>query len=76
MLLRGTKTRPSAFEISIVTDRLGAASNAFTGPERVYFYIQVAKQHLETVCDLLADIVLNSHFDRIGLLSANRIQTG
>lgn len=63
MLLRGTKKRRSAFDISVITDRAGASYNAFTGQERIYFFIQVTKQHLETMVELLADIILNPLFN-------------
>lgn len=63
IMLKGTKKYPSIFEISAVQDRVGAASNAFTGPERIYFFIQVSKKYLEKMFELLSDIILNPLFD-------------
>lgn len=63
MLLKGTKKYPSVFEVGRAKDRVGAISNAFTGPERIYFYIQVAKNDLEKMVELLAGSILNPLFD-------------
>lgn len=63
MLLKGSKKYPSIFEISVVKDRVGAASNAFAGPERIFLFIQVAKNHLRKMFELLADSILNPLID-------------
>lgn len=68
MLLKGTKKYPSTFEVGRVKDRVGAISNAFTGPERIYFFIQVAKDNLGKMVELLADAILNP------LLDANELE--
>lgn len=68
MLLKGTEKYPSTFEVGRVKDRVGAISNAFTGPERIYFFIQVAKDNLEKMIELLADAILNP------LLDANELE--
>lgn len=63
MLMKGSKKYPSVFEVSVAKDRVGAASNAFAGPERIFLFIQVAKIHLEKMFELLADSILNPLLD-------------
>lgn len=63
MLLKGSKKYPSVIEAGKARDRVGALSNATTGPERIYIYIQVAKNHLEKMFELLSDTVLNPTID-------------
>lgn len=63
MLMKGCKKYPSIFEISIARDRVGAASNAFAGPERIFLFIQVAKNHIGKMFELLADSILNPLID-------------
>ncbi|MBI4919748.1 insulinase family protein [Candidatus Azambacteria bacterium] len=63
MLFKGTKKFPSSFKVNVNKDRVGALSNAFTGPERIYFFIQVARKHAEKMFELLADIILNPIID-------------
>ena len=62
MIFKGTERR-SAFDIAKTFDRLGGFSNAFTSRETTCFHARVLDLHLETVTDLLADILLNSRFD-------------
>ncbi|MBI5742374.1 MAG: insulinase family protein [Candidatus Niyogibacteria bacterium] len=59
MLLKGTKSKPSFFDISLITDRAGAYSNASTNAEIIKVVIQVAKEHWEKMFSLLADIIIN-----------------
>ncbi|MEK7123911.1 MAG: pitrilysin family protein [Patescibacteria group bacterium] len=63
LLSKGTKKYPSAFELSAAKDRCGALSNAITGPERIYAFIQSAKNHSEKMFELLADMILNPLLD-------------
>ncbi len=73
MMLRGTEHRPSTFDISVVTDRAGAYTNAFTGQERIYFFIQVEKHYLKIMCDLLADVIIHPLFDAAVLENEKKI---
>lgn len=73
MLMKGCKKYPSIFDISVVKDRVGAASNAFAGPERIFLFIQVAKNHLEKMFELLADSVLNPIIDSNVLENEKRV---
>lgn len=59
MLLKGSKKYPSVLEAGKARDRVGASSNATTGPERIYIFIKVAKKHLEKMFELLSDMILN-----------------
>ena len=63
MLLIGTKKYPTAFDTGRALDRVGAASNAFTNPERIYIFIQVVKKHLEKMFEILSDMTLSPVID-------------
>lgn len=60
MFFKGTKKRPSAFEISSLVDSVGGENNAFTGNDRTGFYIKVQSQHIELAFDVLSDTLNNS----------------
>lgn len=57
MLLKGTKKRPSIFDVNVIMDRAGAASNAATNVEMVHVYIQVAKERFVEMFEVLAEII-------------------
>lgn len=63
MMLRGTTNRPTAFEISLATDRAGAYINARTSAEKIDFIIEVSKEKAKEMFELLADILLHPLFD-------------
>jgi predicted Zn-dependent peptidase len=62
MFFKGTARR-SAKDIAIEMDSLGGEMNAFTSQETTTFYAKVVDEHLPTVIDILADILLGSRFD-------------
>jgi predicted Zn-dependent peptidase len=62
MFFKGT-VRRSAKDIAIEMDSLGGEMNAFTSQETTTFYAKVVDEHLPTVIDILADILLGSRFD-------------
>ncbi len=62
MFFKGTKSRPTAQEISTLIDSLGAEYNAFTGKEETGYYVKAASEHLETMIDILSDMLQNSLF--------------
>lgn len=64
MFFKGTKKRPNAVQIASEIDSLGAEFNAFTSKEYTGFYIKAASSHLETVTEVLSDMLLNSKFDQ------------
>lgn len=63
MAFKGTEKRPSAMEISSLIDGIGGEFNAFTGKEITGYYIKAAKGKLETLLDLLSDMLQNSKLD-------------
>ena len=63
MLLKGTKKHRSIFDLNVIMDRAGAMSNAATNMEMVRVHIEVIKDRLEDMFELVADIVRNPLID-------------
>lgn len=63
MSFKGTKTRPSAFDITSELDAIGAFTNAFTSHEYTGYFAKAEARHLDTVLDVVSDIYLNPIFD-------------
>ena len=63
MMFKGTKKRPSTLILTREIDRLGADYNAFTEKEFTGYYIKANKDYIETILDILADMLNNSLFD-------------
>lgn len=63
MFFKGAKKYKTAKEVSEAVDAVGGDFNAFTGKEYVGYYIKVAARHLAIALDVLADMLLHSHFD-------------
>lgn len=63
MMFKGTTNR-SAHEIAETMDGVGGALGAFTSREYTCYHIKVAKEHLWLALELLADMFLNSLFDK------------
>ncbi len=61
MVFKGT-TRRKAEDIAREVDRVGGMVDAFTAKEMVCFNTRVLDEHLETVFDVLADMMLNPQF--------------
>jgi len=61
MVFKGTPNRNS-LQISEEFEDVGGQSNAYTSREFTAFYAKMLKQDTELAIDILADIVLNSHF--------------
>lgn len=61
MLFKGTSRR-SAEQIAREVDSVGGHVDAFTAKEMVCFNTRVIDEHLETVFDILADMVLDPQF--------------
>ena len=64
MIFKGTKKRPTAFDISSLVDSVGAENNAFTGKDHTGFYIKVSSEHLELAFDILSDTLSNSLYQK------------
>jgi predicted Zn-dependent peptidase len=63
MAFKGTKSRPTPLEIASLIDGLGGENNAFTGKETTAYYIKAQATHIETMLDILSDMLKNSLFD-------------
>ncbi|MHB8540350.1 MAG: M16 family metallopeptidase [Candidatus Acidiferrales bacterium] len=61
MVFKGTARR-TAEDIAREVDRVGGMVDAFTAKEMVCFNTRVLDEHLETVFDVLADMMLNPQF--------------
>jgi len=59
IVFKGSKKRPSAREISEAVDAIGGEFNASTSKEWTNFHIKARKESLDTVFDVLSDMVLN-----------------
>src|SRR3989338_4225084 len=62
LFFKETKKRPTTLEISHELDNMGAEFNAFTSKEYTGFYITAASKYMNTILDILSDILLNSLF--------------
>lgn len=62
LCFKGTKNRPSSFEIAKELDAIGAEYNAFTGREITGYYIKTDLRQLKKVIDIISDIFLHPLF--------------
>jgi len=60
MFFKGGQKFKSSAEVSMAIDALGGSFNAFTGKEYAGYYVKVAATHVETACDVLADMLLHA----------------
>lgn len=63
MFFKGTKRRPSAFQITSLIEGIGGEFNAFTSKEYTGYYVKAASSHLPLIFDVLTDMLMNSLFD-------------
>lgn len=63
MFFKGTHKR-TAKKLADDMSRIGGRVNAYTSKEYVCFYAHVLDEHLDTVVDLLSDMLTNSKFDQ------------
>jgi predicted Zn-dependent peptidase len=59
IVFKGSRSRPTARDISTAVDSIGGEFNAGTSKEWTNFYIKSSKNHLETAFDVLSDMILN-----------------
>lgn len=76
MLLKGTKRRPTSYDIGLEIDRIGAYSNAATSHNAAWFILQAASQHSEKLFDVMSDNILNSIIDTDVLENEKRVIIG
>lgn len=62
MFFKGTKKRPTPFDIFSAIDAVGGEFNAATGKESIGFYIKLPSFHLPLAVDVLSDCLLHSQF--------------
>ncbi len=63
LCFKGTKKRPTSFDITSELEALGAVSNAFTGHEATGYFAKVRKEKLGEALDIIADLYANPVFD-------------
>lgn len=63
MMFKGTQRRPTAQDISVELDSVGAQFNAFTSKDYTGYYVKVAAEKFELAVDILADMLYNSKFE-------------
>jgi predicted Zn-dependent peptidase len=63
MFFKGTERRPTAREIGIEVDSLGAEFNAFTSKEYTGYYVKCAADYRDRALDVLVDMLRNSKFE-------------
>lgn len=57
MVFKGTQKYPTALDVSIAADSIGAEMNAFTSKEYTGFYVKAASNHLDLALDILSQLV-------------------
>ncbi len=60
MAFKGTKKRPTTLDIAKEVEGRGGAWNANTSEEVTNYWIKLPYQHMEVICDILSDMLLNS----------------
>jgi predicted Zn-dependent peptidase len=63
MFFKGTERRPTAQQIGLELDGIGAEFNAFTGKEYTGYYVKCAAEHREHSFDVLVDMLRHSKFE-------------
>ncbi|HKF14535.1 MAG TPA: pitrilysin family protein [Gaiellaceae bacterium] len=63
MFFKGTERRPTAQQIGLELDGIGAEFNAFTGKEYTGYYVKCSAEHREHSFDVLVDMLRHSKFD-------------
>ncbi len=66
MVFKGTRRR-SARQISQSVEGIGGYLNAYTSEENTCFYSRARQDRLDDLLDVLADMILNSRFDRLDI---------
>jgi predicted Zn-dependent peptidase len=63
MFFKGTERRPTAQQIGLELDGIGAEFNAFTGKEYTGYYVKCSAEHRQHSFDVLVDMLRHSKFD-------------
>lgn len=59
MVFKGTKKYPTALDLAVAVDSIGAEFNAFTSKEYTGFYVKSASNHLDLSLDVLSQLVFH-----------------
>jgi len=62
LFFKGTQRRPTAMEISLEVDRLGAVTNAYTDTEEVAYYAEGPAASLDQLADVVTDMLSHPLF--------------
>lgn len=63
MFFKGAKRYPDAMAVASAIDSVGGAFNAFTGEERVGYFVKLSSSKMRIAYDVISDMLLNSKFD-------------
>lgn len=63
MCFKGTTRRPTAYDVVIELDSIGAEYNAFTSQEYTGYYAKAHSKHLPTILDVVTDLYQNQRFE-------------
>jgi predicted Zn-dependent peptidase len=63
MFFKGTERRPTAQQIGLELDGIGAEFNAFTSKEYTGYYVKCASEHRQHSFDVLVDMLRHSKFE-------------
>jgi len=65
MAFKGTEKRPTSMDIASLIDGIGGEFNAFTGKEYTGYYVKSGKNNVETILDVLSDMLKHSKLDPV-----------
>lgn len=64
MCFKGTKKLPTSRDVNLVFDNTGSDVNAYTDRRHTCYYVSTHKDHAEKCIEVIADMLLNSIFDK------------
>lgn len=64
MFFKGAKRYPDAMAVASAIDSVGGVFNAFTGEEKVAYFVKLSAARKQTAYDVLSDMLLNSKFEQ------------
>jgi predicted Zn-dependent peptidase len=72
MLFKGTETR-TAKDIAVAIESIGGVLNAFTAKEFTYYYARFLDKHLNSVWELLTDVLEHPKFEEKALIKEKAV---
>jgi predicted Zn-dependent peptidase len=64
MCFKGTKKLPSSRDVNLIFDNTGSDVNAYTDRRHTCYYVSTHKDHTKKCIEVIADMLLNSKFDK------------